>query len=143
MNTQQPALNTSVIQNTPIVLAAANVAITDNVNSPSWDLARRADPDLTVESYVRSYFAKTPVLARVAYCESKFKQFNDDGSILRGKLTPADVGVMQVNEYYHADKAEKMGYDLHTVDGNLAYAKYLYSRQGTAPWSASESCWGN
>lgn len=136
----QPALNMSVIQNTPIVMASANIAVTGM--TAEWEMAQRAHPDLTVESYVRSYFAKTPILAKVAYCESKFKQWNSDGSVHRGVLTPADVGVMQVNEYYHNDRAEKLGYDLETLDGNLGYAKYLYSRQGTAPWSASEKCWG-
>jgi hypothetical protein len=49
---------------------------------------------------------------------------------------------MQVNEYYHGKRAVELGFDLNTVDGNLAYGKYLYDKEGTQPWSASKECWG-
>jgi hypothetical protein len=60
---------------------------------------------------------------------------------MRGRQVPTDVGVMQINEYYHGKAAQKLGIDLHTLDGNLEYAKYLYDTQGTNPWSASAPCW--
>jgi hypothetical protein len=98
---------------------------------------------LNLESYVRAYFAKTPVLAQVAKCESRFRQFDKNGQVLRGLAVREDVGIMQVNEYYHKDVSTKLGFDIYTLDGNLAYAKWLYDREGTAPWSASKACWGN
>jgi len=48
---------------------------------------------------------------------------------------------MQINEYYHTDKAKKLGLNLRTVEGNLAYAKYLYDKEGTQPWISSSKCW--
>ncbi len=95
----------------------------------------------TVEQYVRSYFADEPIMAEIAQCESHFKQFDTDGSIHRGVVNDQDLGVMQVNEHYHGTTAKKLGLDLYTIQGNVAYAQYLYDTQGVAPWSSSGPCW--
>ena len=94
-----------------------------------------------VENRVRAYFEETPILAEVARCESQFRQFGKDGDVLRGVVVSDDLGVMQINNYFHGDTAEKLGHDLHTLEGNLAYAKYLYEKQGLKPWKASAPCW--
>jgi len=80
-------------------------------------------------------------LAEIARCESQFRQTDKGGNVLRGVVDKSDVGIMQVNEYYHGQKATDLGFDLTTVNGNLAYAKYLYSKEGTTPWNASAKCW--
>ncbi len=49
---------------------------------------------------------------------------------------------MQINTYYHRDAAEKLGMDLYSLHGNLAYAQYLYEKEGTVPWNSSKPCWG-
>ena len=51
------------------------------------------------------------------------------------------MGVMQINERYHLLTAEKLGYNIHTLEGNVGYAKYLYEKFGSDPWSASSKCW--
>jgi len=94
-----------------------------------------------VEAYVKAQYADEPILVDVARCESTYRQFDQTGNILRGKVNKADVGVMQINEKYHADEAVKMGYNIYTVEGNVAFAKYLYKKSGGDPWSSSESCW--
>ncbi len=94
----------------------------------------------SVEKYLRKAFSETPILVEVARCESTFTQFKD-GKPLRGNVDKADVGVMQINERYHAESADKLGYDIHTIEGNVAYAKHLYAEQGLAPWKASQKCW--
>ena len=96
----------------------------------------------TVEQYTRDYFADEPVLADIAQCESHFKQFDKDGSIHRGRVNKSDLGIMQVNEYYHGKTAERLGIDLYTIQGNLAYARYLYEQKGPGPWISSKPCWG-
>jgi hypothetical protein len=48
---------------------------------------------------------------------------------------------MQVNELYHLETAKKLGIDLYTADGNVAYARYLYEKQGAKPWISSSGCW--
>jgi len=103
--------------------------------------ALMASSNASVETHVREYFKETPILAKIAYCESRFRQYDEKGNLLRGELTPKDVGVMQINEYYHGDTADKLGINVHTLEGNLAYAKWLYEREGTQPWASSQKCW--
>lgn len=95
----------------------------------------------TTEEIVKEYFKDTPALTNIAYCESRYRQFEKDGTILRGKVNGNDVGVMQINTKYHLEKAISLGMDLFTLEGNLAYGKYLYEKQGSAPWNASSPCW--
>ncbi len=100
-----------------------------------------ADRPVTLEEYVREYFKETPIMAEIAKCESRFRHLGRNGKVLRGELTPDDLGVMQVNEFYHEDTAKALEIDLHTLDGNLAYAKWLYQKEGTRPWYSSSKCW--
>ena len=113
--------------------------------TPAVSQALSSDHPLTtiasVEAYVREYYKDTPILAEIARCESSFRQFAPDGSVIRGKVNKGDLGVMQINKYYHEDDAAKLGYDLYTIDGNLAYARHLYEKYGTDPWSSSSKCW--
>ncbi len=96
----------------------------------------------TVEQYVREYFADEPVMAEIASCESHFKQFGADGQVLKNSKSSA-VGIFQIMSSIHSTFAdEKLGLDIYTIQGNVAYAKYIYEKQGTAPWNASKSCWG-
>ena len=83
---------------------------------------------VSVEAYVRDYFRDTPILAEIAKCESTFRQFYPDGTIVRGRVNKADIGVMQINTYYHGESAEKLGFDIYSIDGNLGYAKWLYAK---------------
>lgn len=94
-----------------------------------------------IEQEVRNYFKDDPILVDIARCESDFRQFKPDGYLFRGQVNHGDIGVMQINEYYHLKKAESLGYDIKSVKGNLAYAKYLYNTQGVQPWISSEPCW--
>ncbi len=108
-------------------------------SNPSLPLTVQ-DP-ITLEQYVRDYFVDEPILAEIAKCESRFRHINRNGTVVRGELTPQDVGIMQINEFYHEERAEKLGFNLHTLDGNLAYAKWLYTKEGTVPWRSSGKCW--
>ncbi|TSC69339.1 MAG: hypothetical protein G01um101456_244 [Parcubacteria group bacterium Gr01-1014_56] len=96
----------------------------------------------TIEEYVRDYFIDEPLLADIAKCESRMRQFDKSGSVLRGEVVEEDLGLMQVNETYHGKTADKLGLDLYTTQGNLAYARYLYEKQGSTPWNSSKACWG-
>jgi hypothetical protein len=90
---------------------------------------------------VQEYFADAPIMAKIAWCESTWRQFDSKGNPLRGIVNASDVGIMQINEYYHSATATKLGLDLHTLEGNMAYGRYLYETQGTAPWIHSKPCW--
>lgn len=103
--------------------------------------APAADKLYATEMAVREYFKDIPVMVSIARCESRFRHTLADGSILRGKVDAADLGVMQINTRYHNARAAKLGLDLHLLEDNLAYARTLYETQGTAPWNASARCW--
>ena len=96
---------------------------------------------LTLEQYVREYYKDEPILAEIARCESTFRHLGTNGKVLRGELTSEDLGVMQINEFFHEKKARELGLDIHSLHGNLTYAKWLYGKEGATPWIASESCW--
>jgi hypothetical protein len=96
----------------------------------------------TTEEVVRTYFSDIPVMIQIARCESTFRHTLADGTVLRGVVDSRDTGVMQINMHYHGETAEKLGLDLTDLHDNLAYARNLYERQGTQPWSASAPCWG-
>jgi hypothetical protein len=141
---QAAAVTTSVVEPSAVVETTDNMVLTADdsiLTQNSTQTARSSKKVTAVETYVRAYFAKTPVLAEIAFCESRFTHYTISGNVLRGRITPEDVGVMQINEYYHEKTAAKLGINLETLDGNLAYAKYLYETQGTQPWSASAACW--
>jgi len=96
----------------------------------------------TIENYTRAYYKDTPILAEIAKCESQFSQFDKDGNVVRGRKNKADVGIMQINEYYHLEDSKNVGIDIYTIDGNLAYGKRLYDIYGTSAWKSSQKCWG-
>lgn len=95
----------------------------------------------TTEARVREYFSDIPVMIQVARCESTFRHTLADGSVLRGVVDSRDTGVMQINSYYHGTAAAALGLDLTILEDNMAYARSLYEKSGTQPWSASAPCW--
>ncbi len=97
---------------------------------------------MSTEQYVRQYFSDIPIMIQIARCESTFRQLDDDGDVHRGRVVAQDVGVMQINETYHLTTAEKRNFNIYTIEGNTAYARDLYERQGTRPWNSSKPCWG-
>lgn len=108
-----------------------------NQNNKKGEIAK----SITVEEYVRGYFSDIPVLAEVARCESRFRQYDKNGNVLKGVVNNLDTGVMQINAHYHEEDADELGYDLSTLEGNTAYARYLYEKYGLRPWNASSPCW--
>lgn len=78
----------------------------------------------------------------IARCESHLRQFNENGEVLRGVQNPADIGVFQINEFYHLEKSKTLGYDIYTTRGNIEYAMWLMTKEGVRHWNYSRGCWG-
>ena len=95
------------------------------------------------ESAVRAYFNDAPVMINIAECESKFTQFGKGGTALHGGMGGKMIGIFQIYSDIHADYAAGRGMDIYTTEGNLAYARHLYEREGTKPWLSSFPCWGS
>ena len=83
-----------------------------------------------------------PRMAIVAHCESQLKHFNDDGTVLLGWQNPKDIGVFQINEPTWGKQAKRLGYDIRTLEGNLAMGGYIFKTEGFKPWKYSKPCWG-
>lgn len=128
-----PATNPASLDATTTQIEATSTTVTESSFT---------DPK-AIEAYVRKEYANEPILIDVARCESTYRQFDQNGQIIRGRVNHQDVGVMQINEKYHADEAVKMGLNIYTVEGNVAFGKYLYDKYGTQPWNSSAPCWGS
>jgi hypothetical protein len=96
---------------------------------------------VVVEKHVREFFKDAPVMIEIARCESKFRQYTDAGNVLRGGSSGGMVGVFQFFESIHVAAALKLGFDITTLEGNLGYARHVYTTQGTTPWNSAKSCW--
>jgi hypothetical protein len=125
----------------PILILLASSMSTPTPLSADSEGTLSQNPQ-TMAEYVKEYYADTPILADIAWCESRNRQWDADGNVFRGAVNHYDIGIMQVNILYHGDKAKELGDDLYSLAGNLAYAKHLYDKEGTQPWSSSEPCWG-
>lgn len=89
----------------------------------------------------QSRLANYPILEKIALCESGGNHFDVNGEVLRGRKNSQDIGLFQINLFYHQSQAEKLGLNLFTEQDNITYALWLYNQQGTRPWLASAQCW--
>lgn len=105
---------------------------------PSQAIVYEAPLPPTLEEKIGDFF-----LIEIARCESGLRQFDEDGNILRGQINFKDVGLFQINEDWHFKRSVEKKINIHTTDGNIAFAKLLYKEQGSKPWSASKECWQN
>lgn len=130
------AAETASLPSSPKHISAEDASIVDG-------MALRAPQggQMVIEDEVRKYFKDTPILAEIAKCESRFRHLGENGEIIKGEVNEDDIGVMQINTFYHSDEAEKRGFDLTTFHGNMAFAKLLYEKYGTSPWKPSSACW--
>lgn len=126
----------------PVLLILAGAAFTAPVGLTAANEFQLSKNPETLGAYVREHFSDIPVMADIAWCESRFRHLTPEGEVFRGKVNKSDIGVMQINTYYHGAKAEELGIDLYSLYGNLEYARYLYEKEGTKPWNSSRPCWG-
>ena len=82
-----------------------------------------------------------PVMQRIAQCESRGQHFTKEGKVLRGHRHPQDTGLFQINAVVWAKKAEALGYDIRTPEGNTQMACYIFENYGSEPWRSSAKCW--
>jgi hypothetical protein len=82
-----------------------------------------------------------PVMQRIAQCESRGQHFTKEGKVLLGHRHPQDTGLFQINAVVWAKKAEALGYDIRTPEGNTQMARYIFENYGSEPWRSSAKCW--
>lgn len=90
-----------------------------------------------IENYA-NLFDVNPLLSKeIIRCESGFDPYATGTQAHIG----IDVGYWQINSYYHTEEALNRGFDIYEPEDNLRYGFLLLKEFGTAPWSASRSCW--
>jgi hypothetical protein len=126
-----------------LMMIASNITSLNEMSfAPSVLPEIMAPKEITAEEYVRNYFSDIPIMVEIAKCESHFRQHGSGGEALHGEKNYLDRGVMQINEYFHSEDSDKLGYDILTIEGNTAYARYLFEKYGVKPWKPSFGCWG-
>ena len=83
---------------------------------------------------VETVFYDAPVMLAIARCESGYIHYQDDGMVIRGRVHPPDVGVMQINQKAHGERLDALGLDAEDIHDNLTFARLLYDEQGQGPW---------
>jgi len=111
------------------VIATFLFIVPFNVHAQSLTQSEQAEK-------VKAYFEDTPAMIDIAKCESGLRQYTDSGGVLRGGSGGKMIGVFQLHEDYHRAAAQALGLDIDTIEGNMAYAKYLFQKEGVTPWSS-------
>ena len=92
-----------------LVTASSTPAVAAAVQAPAVPAAQ------SVEQYVREYFKDAPVMAEIARCESRFRQYDSAGRVLRNEQGSSAMGVFQIMASIHAASAKKnLGFDIYT-----------------------------
>lgn len=93
---------------------------------------------------VMEAFPDDTLMWSIASCESDFMQYRstgDDSVVVRNPSSSA-VGIFQIMESAHLEESYRLGMDIFTPEGNIAYAKVLREKNGYRDWEESKDCWG-
>ena len=90
---------------------------------------------------IREITPESPVLSRIAHCESGNKHYKDGQVIFNAnKNGTVDIGRFQINSVWNK-KATELGLNLTDPVDNEKMAQYIYQNFGTEPWYSSKACW--
>lgn len=81
-----------------------------------------------ISALILQTFPDSPVMLEVAKCESRLRQFNEDGTVLMGGGGGNYIGIFQIGIQW-VDDAQKLDIDVYTVEGNVQFARYLYDSE--------------
>lgn len=84
----------------------------------------------------------SPIMDRIAYCESSNSQFDSTGQVLVRPNTnhTVDIGKYQINSVWNK-KATELHLNLFLEQDNKTMAYWIYNNRGTQDWLASYKCW--
>lgn len=85
-----------------------------------------------IRERIRTEFADYPAFEKTVQCESNFRQYAADGTVLTSPTN--DVGITQINLKTWREKAQELGYDIYSEDGNLLMARHVLTVQGITAW---------
>lgn len=92
----------------------------------------------------RKTYKDFKILSTICTVESVgFNHYDSDGNVLKGKINSKDIGICQINEFYHLENAKQLNIDIYEPEGNIEYAIYLYTQNGTKDWNWSRKYWSS
>jgi len=124
-----------------------------NAQNTTLSVAMELDPNIGLEKQVEEFFTdnEAPEMIPIIKCESNFRHYASDGSVLKNHEGSSAVGIAQILTSKHPDSKVLKVYnkqhntDLHvsdlnimTVEGNLGYALALYKVRGTRDWECAK-----
>ncbi len=111
------------------------------------------DPNFYVQTLVTNFFTNNDAeeMIPIIRCESRFRHYDQDGSVLQNMEGSTAMGVAQILTSAHPDPKiidrynRKYDTDIHpeeldvtTLSDNLRYALILYRVNGTRDWECSK-----
>lgn len=107
---------------------------------------RAEDKVRTIQSEINKlsveYKVSSSTISEIVKCESSMYGTAINHNLDKnGKIWSSDYGPLQINDYYHEDRMNKLELDIHNQWDSLEYGIMLFKEQGTKPWSASKKCW--
>lgn len=107
--------------------------------NPSKDEIRK----MLTEAAQRNGIPPEIVMA-IAFKESEWRQFDNNGDPLRGRWSPSDQGIMQINQDAHPAAFPRARTDIvYNIEYGAGYFKELYVRYGTWPEAVSAYNYGS
>ncbi len=125
-------------------------AYQERLNAP---IVMELDPNLGIKPYIEEFLTNNnaTALLPIIACESGFKHFEKDGSVLKNKEGSSAIGIAQILASKHPDPKVLDRYnkrnntdftladfDITTVQGNIGYALVLYQVRGTRDWECAK-----
>ena len=129
ISSNKPQIELIEVKNTPTVV----------INYKRDVYAPPTGEVLEIAKYVASSTGyPLDTISRIIWAESGYKisarHVNTNNSV--------DFGIFQINSQ-HIIKADDMGMDIFTLQGNADYAIYLIKTFGLSPWSFSKCNWAS
>lgn len=148
--------NFSVFYTTLVFVVATGGAVLfvhASVPEPLPKIAVAIDPNLGVRSKVEAFFIdnEAPEMLPIIACESDFKHYHSDGSVLKNRTGSSATGVAQILASKHPDPMALKRFnqkfdtnltldtlDITKLEHNLGYALVLYELRGTRDWECAQ-----
>ncbi|MES2060223.1 MAG: hypothetical protein V4438_04300 [Patescibacteria group bacterium] len=127
----------------------ASLIVLASLASPALAVAEETPTPLSIPELISKLALEAnlsqrdvAVFKKIASCESGMRQFDENGKLLRGLVDDRDIGIMQINTFYHGARAKELGLSLYNSEDNIRFGVMLYKDGPEKFWSASEHCWG-
>jgi len=112
------------------------------------------DPNAGLAEHVEQFFTKNDAaeMVPIIKCESEFRHFASDGSVLTNEEGSSAIGIAQILTSVHPDpkvlevynarhdtELSADDFDLTHIEDNLEYALVLYEVRGTRDWECART----